>query len=324
MKRFRRLRTQETLRRMVRETCLQKSDLIQPIFVVEGEGIKAPIEALPGQYHFSIDTLMAEIDALEALGIHQIILFGLPNEKNAKGTSAYADQGIVQKAIRAIKAHAPHVFVITDVCLCQYTDHGHCGVLLADGQVDNDATRPLIAEVALSHVRAGADMVAPSDMMDGRIGAIRKALDGAGYVNVPIMSYALKYASSYYGPFRVAAGSAPQKGDRKAYQMDFHNKREVLAVANADIDAGADVVMVKPALAYLDHVKTLKDSVPVPVAVYNVSGEYAMLKAAIASGAVSEQIIYETMIAFKRAGADLIITYFAKEMAEKGGDYFEQ
>lgn len=324
MKRFRRLRNHETLRHMIRENALHKSDLIMPIFVVEGAGfIKEEIPSMPKIYHFSIDALTEEIKALDALGIHQVLLFGLPAHKDACASSAHAEEGIVQKAIRHIKAIAPHFYVITDVCLCQYTDHGHCGVLSETGDVINDETLEILSKVALSHVRAGADMVAPSDMMDGRIGHMRETLDHAGFEYIPIMSYSLKYASSYYGPFRAAAHSAPQFGDRRKYQMDFHNSREALDIVQNDIDTGADVVMVKPALAYLDLVRSLKGNVSKPIAVYNVSGEYAMIQNAIANNLVSESIIYETLIAFKRAGADIIITYFAKEIAEKWEAYHE-
>lgn len=317
MKRFRRLRTHETLRKMVRETTLNKSDLIMPIFVTTGTDVKEEIKTMPGIFHFSIDRLTDEIRDLERLGIHQVIVFGIPASKDACGTSAYAPDGIVQKAVRHIKELAPSMYVITDVCLCQYTDHGHCGVLDESGQVVNDATLDILSKVAVSHAEAGADMVAPSDMMDGRIGHMRAALDGAGFAYTPIMSYTLKYASSYYGPFRQAAHSAPQFGDRRSYQMDFHNKREAQEIAAYDSETGADILMVKPALAYLDHVARLRSATSKPLAVYNVSGEYAMIKSALLNGLVDEAIIYETLIAFKRAGADLIITYFAKEIAEK-------
>lgn len=322
MKRYRRLRSQGQLRNMVRETTLLKSDLIMPIFVVEGENIKEEIPSMKNIYHFSIDQLENEIKELDRLGIQQVILFGLPNEKDAQGSMAYHENGIVQRAVRFIKHIAPHFYVITDVCLCQYTDHGHCGHLDCNGNVINDTTIETLSKVALSHVLAGADMVAPSDMMDGRIEHMRRTLDEAGFLYTPIMSYSLKYASSYYGPFRAAAHSAPQFGDRHSYQMDFHNKREALDVVQNDIDSGADIVMVKPALAYLDHVARLKSKVSKPIAVYNVSGEYAMIQNAIEHGLVNASIIYETLIAFKRAGADIIITYFAKEMAENWEVYF--
>lgn len=316
MKRFRRLRNHSQVRDMIRETHLHKSDLIMPIFVVEGQGIKEEIPSMPNIFHFSLDTLEDEIKSLDALGLTKVLLFGIPSEKDAHATAAYDPNGIVQRAIAGIKKIAPHFYVITDVCLCQYTNHGHCGILTDLGEVHNDATLEVLSKVALSHVKAGADMVAPSDMMDGRIEHMRKALDQAGYVYTPIMSYSLKYASSYYGPFRAAAHSAPQFGDRRSYQMDFHNKRDILDVVEEDIESGADFIMVKPALAYLDHVARLKETISKPIVVYNVSGEYAMIKNAISQHLVEPKIVYETMIAFKRAGADIIITYFAKELAE--------
>lgn len=316
MKRFRRLRNHSQVRDMIRETHLHKSDLIMPIFVVEGQGIKEEIPSMPDIFHFSLDALEDEIKALDALGLTKVLLFGIPSEKDAHASAAYAPNGIVQRAIARIKEIAPHFYVITDVCLCQYTNHGHCGILTDGGDVHNDATLEVLSKVALSHVVAGADMVAPSDMMDGRIEHMRNTLDHAGFVYTPIMAYSLKYASSYYGPFRAAAHSAPQFGDRRSYQMDFHNKRDILDVVEEDIESGADFVMVKPALAYLDHVARLKQTISKPIVVYNVSGEYAMIKNAIAQHLVEPKIVYETMIAFKRAGADIIITYFAKELAE--------
>lgn len=317
MKRFRRLRQPQQLRKIIQETRLSVHDLIMPIFVVCGENIKKEIPSMPDIYHWSIDRVLEEVDALDRLGIHQIILFGLPEEKDEEGSQACCGEGIVQKAIRHIKNHAPHFFIITDICMCQYTSHGHCGILQPNGLIDNDLTLSRLSSIALSHVEAGADMVAPSDMMDGRIAAIRESLDQAGYTYIPIMSYSLKYASNYYGPFRQAANSKPQFGDRQSYQMDYHNKRDVLEIMQEDIDQGADLIMVKPAMSYLDHVQTLKNESCKPIVVYNVSGEYAMIQNAIKENLVNEAIIYETLIGFKRAGADLIITYFAKTCVEK-------
>lgn len=315
--RFRRLRENDALRRIVRENHLLRDDLITPVFVVEGENIKSSTEAMPEVFRYSLDRLHEELDELLRLGLHQILLFGIPTYKDPLGTGAYAIEGITQKAIKFIKDYSPNFYVITDVCLCQYTDHGHCGILTDLGTIENDSTLPLIAKTALSHIRAGADMVAPSDMMDGRIGAIRKLLDAEGYTYVPILSYAIKYHSSFYGPFRTIADSSPKHGSRSSYQMDFHNRKDIVDVAKASVEQGADLVMVKPAMMYLDVLRTLAESVSRPLVVYNVSGEYALINEGIKKGIVSEAIIYETMIGFKRAGAKLIITYFSKVIAEK-------
>lgn len=317
MQRFRRLRMQDALRPLIRENQLSLNDLIYPLFIVEGEGIKHEIPSMKEVYHFSIDQLMPELDELKALGLKTLLLFGVPDSKDPFGKSAYAEDGIVQKAIRAIKAYDDSFYLITDVCMCQYTDHGHCGILDDMGNVINDVTIDSLAKIALSHVEAGADMVAPSDMMDGRIGAMRSLLDQNGYQYIPIMSYSLKYSSNYYGPFRAAADSSPKFGNRKRYQMDYHNSREILDVVNEDVQSGADLIMVKPAMMYLDLMKTVKENCSKPVVAYNVSGEYSLLKQGIEAGLVNEEIIYETMIGFKRAGADIIITYFAKEIAKK-------
>ncbi|MEW5898105.1 MAG: porphobilinogen synthase [Bacillota bacterium] len=313
--RLRRLRANERLRRMVRETRLTADDLIYPVFVTHGRGVRKAVEAMPGVYNFSVDTLLAELAEARALGVMATIIFGIPREKDEAASEAYADEGIVQQAVRAIKKELPDLLVITDVCLCEYTSHGHCGVV-KDGRVLNDPTLELLARTALSHVRAGADMVAPSDMMDGRVKAIREALDEAGYVETPIMAYSAKYASAFYGPFREAAGSAPQFGDRKSYQMDFPNAREALREAELDLEEGADIVMVKPALAYLDVLRRVRDRFDCPVAAYNVSGEYAMVKAAAQKGWLNERaVVMEILTAIKRAGADLILTYHAKDAA---------
>ncbi len=311
----RRLRRNENLRRMVRETHLRIDDLIFPMFIRPGKGIKEPISSMPGNYRFSIDELVKEVKEVHQLGIPAIILFGIPEKKDEVGSEAYAKDGIIQRAIRAIKDAVPEMIVITDVCLCEYTSHGHCGVI-KNGEVDNDTTLKLLAKEAVSHAEAGADMVAPSDMMDGRVKAIREALDGAGFSHIPIMSYAVKYASAFYGPFREAAESAPQFGDRRSYQMDPPNAREAIREAQLDVAEGADIIMVKPALPYLDIIYRVKEAVNRPIAAYNVSGEYAMLKAAIANGWLDEQrVILEALISIKRAGADLILTYFAKDVA---------
>ena len=316
IKRLRRLRSTANVRALVRETHLNKSGLVYPIFVVEGEGIKREISSLKDCYHYSVDMLDDEIKELKNLGINSVMLFGIPELKDEEATSAYDENGIVQKAIRRIKSYAPDFYVITDVCMCQYTTHGHCGIISEAGEVLNDVTIDYIAKIALSHVKAGADMVAPSDMMDGRIGAIRSLLDESGFYNTPIMAYSAKYASAYYGPFRVAASSAPGFGDRKTYQMDFHNTDEALREVELDIEEGADIVMVKPAMSYMDVISRVKSSYNIPVAAYNVSGEYAMLKTAVEQGIMNESVIYETMVSIKRAGADIIITYFAKDIAK--------
>jgi porphobilinogen synthase len=312
----RRLRRNETLRAMVRETSLDVRDLIFPLFVEFGEGVKREVPSMPGVYNMSLDQLPAEIDELKALGVPAVILFGIPASKDEAGSGAYAEDGIVQQAIRTIKAHAPDFFVITDVCMCEYTSHGHCGILDEGGRVMNDVTLEMLAQTAVSHAEAGADMVAPSDMMDGRVAAIRSALDAEGFTEVPIMAYSAKYASAYYGPFRDAADSAPAFGDRRAYQMDPANAEEALREVLLDIEEGADIVMVKPALAYLDIVRRVKDEFGYPTAAYNVSGEYAMVKAAAARGWIDERrVVLETLTSMKRAGADLILTYHAKDVA---------
>ena len=312
----RRLRANDTIRRMVRETAVSASDFIYPLFVKPGKGLKDEIKSMPGQYQLSLDMLPAEIDELKALGIPAVILFGLPSSKDEIGSEAYDEHGIVQEAIRAIKAHDPEFYVITDVCMCEYTSHGHCGIIDDRGCVINDVTLELLAKEAVSHAEAGADMVAPSDMMDGRVAAIRAALDSEGYQDIPIMAYSVKYASGYYGPFRDAADSAPTFGDRNQYQMDPANAEEGMREAALDIDEGADIVMVKPALAYMDMIWRVKTEFGYPTAAYNVSGEYAMVKAAAANGWIDEKrVVLETLLGFKRAGADLILTYHAKDAA---------
>lgn len=311
----RRIRQNENFRRMVRETSLSVNDLVYPIFAVTGKAVKKPVDSMPGIYNMSVDMLAREVEKAAGLNIPAVLIFGVPDKKDSAGTGAYDDNGIVQQAVRAIKGEFPEILVITDVCLCEYTDHGHCG-LVEGGSVLNDPTLNLLAKTALSHARSGADMVAPSDMMDGRVAAIRKRLDAEGYTNMPIMSYSVKYASAYYGPFREAAGSAPQFGDRRAYQMDPPNATEALREAAMDIGEGADIIMVKPALAYLDIVRLMKDSFDYPLAVYNVSGEYAMVKAAAQKGWIDEpRVVMETLTGMKRAGADIIITYHAPDVA---------
>lgn len=305
------------MRKMIEENSLSAKDFIYPLFLVEGEGIKKEIPSLPGVYHFSLDQLDQEIKEIEELGISGVILFGIPDHKDAKGSQAYAEDGIIQRGVRKIKSLHPNLLVITDVCMCEYTDHGHCGILDEEGQVINDITSQYIAKIALSHAKAGADIVAPSDMMDFRVREIRHLLDNNGFENVPIMAYSAKFASSYYGPFRQAADSAPSFGDRKSYQMDFHNGREALREVELDLEEDADFIIIKPALAYLDVVKDVKEHFNTNIVVYNVSGEYSMLKNAIQQGLVNESIIYESLIAMKRAGAQIIITYHAKEMARK-------
>jgi porphobilinogen synthase len=302
---------------MVCETSLQTKDLIAPLFVKPGSGVKDPIISMPKQYQFSVDLLAKEAEELWSMGIPALILFGLPDRKDAVGSRSWADDGIVQQAVSAVKDRVPGIMVITDVCLCEYTDHGHCGVL-KEGQVDNDATLELLARQALSHAKAGADMVAPSDMMDGRVGAIRDALDEEGYSEVAILSYAVKYASAFYGPFRDAADSAPQSGDRAAYQMDPPNALEALKEAELDMEEGADILMVKPALPYLDIVRRIREWSLLPLAAYSVSGEYAMVQAAAENGWIDgPRAMLEMLTAIKRAGADLILTYFAKEAADR-------
>lgn len=311
----RRLRTNENVRRMVRETRLSTDDFIYPLFVTHGKGVKKEISSMPGQYQQSIDNIVKDCEEVQGLGIPAVLLFGIPEHKDEVGSEAYSDEGIVQHAIKAIKNRMPELVVITDVCLCEYTSHGHCGVV-KHGVVQNDATLELLTREALSHAKAGADMVAPSDMMDGRVHAIRETLDSAGFPDVTIMSYAAKYASSFYGPFREAAESAPQFGDRRSYQMDPPNSREALREVALDINEGADIVMVKPALAYLDIIYLVKQQFNLPIAAYNVSGEYSMIKAAAKLGWMDgERAMMESLISIKRAGADMILTYFAKEAA---------
>jgi len=311
----RRLRQSESFRRLVRETVLTPSDLILPLFAISGTNVKNPIESMPGQYQLSPDNIVNTARQAAELDIPAVILFGIPDGKDATGSEAYATDGIVQQSVTLIKEALPDLLVITDVCLCEYTDHGHCGIV-AGQTVDNDATLALLAKTAVSHARAGADMVAPSDMMDGRVAAIRNALDDDGFNHTPIMAYAAKYCSSYYGPFRSAVDSAPQFGDRRTYQMDPANADEALREVALDIEEGADIIMVKPALAFLDIIRRVREMVDLPVAAYNVSGEYAMIKAADQLGWLDgRQVMLETLTAIKRAGADMILTYFALEAA---------
>jgi porphobilinogen synthase len=313
----RRLRATERLRAMVRETSVSPAQLIYPLFVAPGEGLRREIASLPGCYHLSVDQVAREAEEVERLGIGGVILFGLPNAKDAVGSEGYADDGVVQQAVRAIRGACQELLVFTDVCLCEYTSHGHCGVI-ADGEVQNDPTLGLLAKMAVSHAKAGAHVVAPSDMMDGRVGAIREALDDAGFPALPILSYAAKYASAFYGPFREAADSAPQFGDRRGYQMDPANVREALREVSLDVEEGADMVMVKPALPYLDVIRAVAETSDRPVAAYNVSGEYAMVKAAAAKGWVDEdRMMREILTSIRRAGADVILTYHAKDFARK-------
>ncbi len=312
----RRLRRNEALRALIRETSLFPNQLIYPLFIVAGKNIREEVVSMPGVFRVSVDRLAKEAGELLGLGINCVILFGIPDKKDPVGSGAHAKDGIVQRAIKELKNKTPELLVITDVCLCEYTDHGHCGFLI-DGEVDNDATLEILAKTALSHVRAGADIVAPSDMMDGRVAEIRAALDENNFDMVPIMSYAVKYASAFYGPFRDAAESTPQFGDRRGYQMDPANSREALREATLDTEEGADILMVKPALAYLDIIAKLRDEFDLPLAAYQVSGEYAMIKAAAAKGWVDgERVMQESLLSIRRAGADMIITYFAKDMAK--------
>jgi len=301
---------------MVRETRLSPADMIAPLFVRHGSGLREPIPSMPGQYHLSVDQLVSECTDLHALGVPAVILFGLPAYKDEAAAEAYADEGIVQLGLRAVREAVPEMILITDVCLCQYMSHGHCGVLL-DGQVDNDVTLELLAQVAVSHALAGADVVAPSDMMDGRVGAIRGALDNEGLCGTAIMAYSAKFASAFYGPFRDAAHSAPQEGDRRGYQMDPANAREALREVELDVAEGADMVMVKPAMPYLDVLRRVRESTQVPVAAYQVSGEYAMIEAASAQGLIDRRAaVLESLTAIRRAGADLILTYYAGQVAK--------
>ena len=316
IQRPRRLRGSENLRKMVRETRMDKSSLIYPLFVKEGTGIEEEIPSMEGQFRYSVDRLPFELERLQNAGVNSIMLFGIPDHKDEVGSGAYDPNGIVQKALREAKKQFPDMYYITDVCMCEYTSHGHCGVLCGH-DVNNDATLELLAKTAVSHVEAGADMVAPSDMMDGRVRAIREALDANGHYGAPIMSYAVKYASAFYGPFRDAAGSAPSFGDRKSYQMDYHNRREGIKEAMLDIEEGADIIRVNPAMSYLDMVREIKDLTDVPMAAYSVSGEYAMVKAGAKLGYIDEErIIGEMAVGAYRAGADIYLTYFAKEIAK--------
>ena len=316
IQRPRRLRGSENLRKMVRETRMDKSSLIYPLFVKEGTGIEEEIPSMEGQFRYSVDRLPFELERLQNAGVNSIMLFGIPDHKDEVGSGAYDPNGIVQKALREAKKQFPDMYYITDVCMCEYTSHGHCGVLCGH-DVNNDATLELLAKTAVSHVEAGADMVAPSDMMDGRVRAIREALDANGHYGAPIMSYAVKYASAFYGPFRDAAGSAPSFSDRKSYQMDFHNRREGMKEALTDVEEGADIIMVKPAMSYLDMVSEVSKAVNVPVATYSVSGEYAMVKAAAKMGWIDEErIMCEMAVSAYRAGAQIYLTYYAKELAK--------
>jgi porphobilinogen synthase len=321
--RMRRIRNSKILREMTRETALKSSDLIYPLFIVEGEGIKKEIPSMPDIYHFSLDMLDDEIKELISLGIKSVILFGIPNHKDEVGSGAYQDDGIIQKAVRRIKEITNDILVITDVCMCEYTNHGHCGILDKNGRVINDVSADYMAKIAVSHAKAGSDAIAPSDMMDFRVSKIRKALDENGYIDIPIMSYAAKYASNFYGPFRDAADSTPQFGNRKSYQMDYHNSREALKEIELDLDEDADFIIVKPTLSYLDILSKANEKFNTNFIAYNVSGEYSMVKNVISKGLVSEEIIYEILISIKRAGAKNIITYHSKEVAKwlKEGRY---
>ncbi|EFM64077.1 porphobilinogen synthase [Peptostreptococcus stomatis DSM 17678] len=321
IRRPRRLRVNSITRDLVRETRLDMKSLVYPLFIVEGEKIKNEIKSMPGVYHFSIDMLDGEIEDIIKHGIQNIMIFGVTHDKDACASSGFAEDGIVQRAVRKIKSLGKSLNVITDVCMCEYTDHGHCGILDETGYVDNDKSLAVLAKIALSHAQAGADMVAPSDMMDGRVGAIRKILDEHGFVNVGIMAYSAKFASNFYGPFRDAADSAPAFGDRKTYQMDPANFREAMLECAYDIEEGADMVMVKPALSYLDVIKGARERFDVPIVAYNVSGEYSMIKFAISQGLLNEEVMYEAVMSIKRAGADIIITYFAKDLAKYIGRY---
>nr|WP_297572702.1 porphobilinogen synthase [uncultured Peptostreptococcus sp.] len=321
IRRPRRLRVSKITRDLVRETRLDMKALVYPIFVVEGENIKSEIKSMPGVYHFSIDKLDDEIEDIINHGIQNIMIFGVTHDKDACASSGFAEDGIVQRAVRKVKSLTNDLNVITDVCMCEYTDHGHCGILDDTGYVDNDRTLAVLAKIALSHAQAGADMVAPSDMMDGRVGAIRKVLDQHGFVKVGIMAYSAKFASNFYGPFRDAADSAPAFGDRKTYQMDPSNFREAMLECAYDIEEGADMIMVKPALSYLDVIRGARDRFDLPIVAYNVSGEYSIIKLAISQGLLNEEAMYEAVMSIKRAGADIIITYFAKDLVRYIGSY---
>lgn len=320
MKRFRRLKSNSLIRNMVKDLYIDKDSLVYPLFVIEGFDIKEEISSMPGQFRFSPDRLLDEVSEIKSLGLKSILLFGIPETKDEKGSSSYADNGVIQNAVRMIKEKFDDLIVITDLCMCEYTSHGHCGIL-HDKEVANDETLEVLAKIAVSQAKAGADIIAPSDMMDGRIKVIRDALDCNGFINVPIMSYSVKFASAYYGPFREAAGSAPSFGDRKTYQMDYRRSGEYFDKVCNDISEGADIIMVKPALSYLDVVKDLSGKIDLPIAVYNVSGEYSMVKLASTNGLVDYQsIVMENMYAFRRAGADIIITYHAKDIAKWLGE----
>jgi len=314
--RMRRLRMKEGLRSMVEETRLSTQDLVYPMFVVHGKNIKKEISSMPGNFHLSLDRLVEEVKKIKKLSIPAVILFGIPKSKDDVGSEAYEDDGIIQRSIKALKDSIPDLIVITDVCLCEYTSHGHCGIVV-DGEIKNDPTLDLLSRMAVSHAKSGADMVAPSDMMDGRVGAIRKALDSEGLRNIPIMSYAAKFASSFYGPFRDAVNSAPSFGDRTSYQMPPANIREALREVSLDIEEGADIVMIKPALSYLDVIKKVRERFDIPISAYNVSGEFAMVKAAAKMGWIDEKrVMMEILTSIKRAGADIILTYFAPDAAQ--------
>ena len=311
----RRLRKNENFRRLLRETALSVNDLVYPLFVVEGKGVKKPISSMPGNFQLSIDNLIKEVEKTKGLDIPAVLLFGIPDKKDEVASGAFARDGIVQRAVRRIKEKVPDILVITDVCLCEYTSHGHCG-MIEKGDVDNDSTLEVLAETALSHAKSGADMVAPSAMMDGQIGAIRETLDEAGYETLPVMAYAAKYASCFYGPFREAAESTPQYGDRKSYQMDPANQREAMREIALDVEEGADIIMVKPALPYLDIIALARSEFDVPIAAYQVSGEFSLIEAAARLGWIDrERMIMETLTSIRRAGADIILTYYAKEVA---------
>lgn len=317
VERPRRLRRTETMRALVRETRLSPDDFVYPLFVCEGEGVRREIASMPGAFNLSIDELVKEVEAARRVGVNSVILFGVPDDKDAVGSEAYAEDGITQRAIRAVKRELKDVLVIADNCLCEYTDHGHCGVI-EDGEVLNDPTLDLLARTAVSQAQAGADIIAPSNMMDGFVIAIREALDESGFEHIPIMSYAVKYASGFYGPFREAAGSTPQFGDRRGYQMDPANSREAMREAELDYEQGADMLMVKPALPYLDIIRAVRERFDLPIAAYQVSGEYAMIKAAGRLGWIDEErVALETLTSIKRAGSDIILTYFARELAQR-------
>lgn len=323
MFRGRRLRRNQTIRSLVQETKLSVDDLIYPIFVIEGENIKQEIKSLPNNYQYSLDRLPEVIQEMQEVGLKACILFGIVDDKDEHGTKAYCGHGIVQEAIRKIKNIDPNMYVIGDVCMCEYTSHGHCGILDENDDVDNDKTLIALNKIALSYAQAGVDMIAPSDMMDMRVASIRKYLDEYGYYNLPIMSYSIKYASNFYGPFREAANSAPSFGNRKSYQMDYHNKKEALREMEADVEEGADIIMVKPAMSYLDIINTISTKTDLPICAYQVSGEYNMLYEAVKNKAMNEEVIYESLIGIKRAGADLIITYFALDIARKMQESYE-